>query len=103
MSEYSSVAFTAPVPQDMSILVSGFMLTTPFTQSQIRLPGTHSHLVRHLLPSRKLHKLALCLELTGFQLFGHEIVAVLCGLVWGLWIGFAIVVAGSFLGELGNF
>ncbi|CEL63371.1 Golgi apparatus membrane protein TVP38 OS=Podospora anserina (strain S / ATCC MYA-4624 / DSM 980 / FGSC 10383) GN=TVP38 PE=3 SV=1 [Rhizoctonia solani AG-1 IB] len=24
-------------------------------------------------------------------LFGHEIVAVLCGLVWGLWIGFAIV------------
>ncbi|KAG7085643.1 hypothetical protein E1B28_003190 [Marasmius oreades] len=36
-------------------------------------------------------------------LFGHEIVAVLCGLVWGLWIGFGIVAAGTFLGEIGNF
>ncbi|CCO34118.1 Golgi apparatus membrane protein TVP38 [Rhizoctonia solani AG-1 IB] len=36
-------------------------------------------------------------------LFGHEIVAVLCGLVWGLWIGFAIVCAGTLLGEIGNF
>lgn len=37
------------------------------------------------------------------QLFGHEIIAILCGVVWGLWIGFAIVAAGTFLGELGNF
>jgi uncharacterized membrane protein YdjX (TVP38/TMEM64 family) len=37
------------------------------------------------------------------QLFGHEIIAILCGVIWGLWIGFAIVAAGSFLGELGNF
>ncbi|KDQ15982.1 hypothetical protein BOTBODRAFT_31431 [Botryobasidium botryosum FD-172 SS1] len=36
-------------------------------------------------------------------LFGHEIVIVLCGLVWGLWIGFGIVSAGTFLGEVGNF
>ncbi len=36
-------------------------------------------------------------------LFGHEIVAVLCGVVWGLWIGFGIVAAGTFLGEVGNF
>ncbi|KAJ3931906.1 MAG: hypothetical protein NXY57DRAFT_1005441 [Lentinula lateritia] len=36
-------------------------------------------------------------------LFGHEIVAILCGLVWGLWIGFAIVAAGTFIGEIGNF
>ncbi|KAJ7485175.1 hypothetical protein B0H11DRAFT_2018366 [Mycena galericulata] len=36
-------------------------------------------------------------------LFGHEIVAVLCGIVWGLWIGFAIVCAGTFIGEVGNF
>jgi uncharacterized membrane protein YdjX (TVP38/TMEM64 family) len=32
-------------------------------------------------------------------LFGHELVALLCGVVWGLWIGFAIVAAGTFLGE----
>ncbi len=36
-------------------------------------------------------------------MFGHEIVAILCGVVWGLWIGFAIVAAGTLLGELGNF
>ncbi|KAJ7471910.1 hypothetical protein FB451DRAFT_1251376 [Mycena latifolia] len=36
-------------------------------------------------------------------LFGHEIVAILCGLVWGLWVGFAIVAAGTFIGEVGNF
>ena len=32
-------------------------------------------------------------------LFGHEIVALLCGIVYGLWIGFAIVAVGTFLGE----
>ncbi|CDO68418.1 hypothetical protein BN946_scf184837.g1, partial [Trametes cinnabarina] len=31
-------------------------------------------------------------------LFGHEIVAILCGLVWGLWAGFGIVAAGTFIG-----
>lgn len=36
-------------------------------------------------------------------LFGHEIVIILCGLVWGLWVGFAIVSAGTLLGELGNY
>jgi uncharacterized membrane protein YdjX (TVP38/TMEM64 family) len=35
-------------------------------------------------------------------LFGHEIVALLCGVVWGLWIGFAIVAAGTFIGEVGT-
>jgi len=37
------------------------------------------------------------------QLFGHEIVAILCGLVFGLLKGFAIVAAGTLLGEIGNF
>jgi uncharacterized membrane protein YdjX (TVP38/TMEM64 family) len=32
-------------------------------------------------------------------LFGHELVALLCGLVYGLWIGFAVVAAGTFIGE----
>ncbi|KAF8589010.1 hypothetical protein K439DRAFT_1333757 [Ramaria rubella] len=36
-------------------------------------------------------------------LFGHEIVAILVGVIWGLGVGFAIVCAGTFLGELGNF
>ncbi|KAG0151768.1 hypothetical protein CROQUDRAFT_650807 [Cronartium quercuum f. sp. fusiforme G11] len=36
-------------------------------------------------------------------LFGHEIIIILCGLVWGLWIGFAIVSVGTFLGEVANY
>jgi uncharacterized membrane protein YdjX (TVP38/TMEM64 family) len=36
-------------------------------------------------------------------LFGHEILAIVCGLVWGVWIGFGIVAAGTFIGEIGNF
>lgn len=31
------------------------------------------------------------------RLFGHEVVMILCGVVWGLWVGFAIVCAGTFL------
>ncbi|CED82323.1 Predicted membrane protein [Phaffia rhodozyma] len=34
---------------------------------------------------------------------GHEIIILLCGFVWGLWVGFGIVSAGTFLGEVGNF
>ncbi|KAF7290627.1 hypothetical protein MIND_01302900 [Mycena indigotica] len=33
-------------------------------------------------------------------LFGHEVVAMLCGLVWGLGAGFGIVAAGTILGEI---
>ncbi len=35
-----------------------------------------------------------------YQLFGHELVALFCGDVWGVWIGFGIVVAGTIIGEL---
>ena len=42
------------------------------------------------------------LRLDYDQLFGHEIVAMLCGLTWGLGTGFAIVAAGTLLGEIGN-
>ncbi|KAH9937905.1 snare associated Golgi protein-domain-containing protein, partial [Epithele typhae] len=33
-------------------------------------------------------------------LFGHELVAVFTGVVWGPWIGFGITAAGTVLGEL---
>lgn len=36
-------------------------------------------------------------------LFGGEIIAVLCGIVYGVWIGFGIVACGTLLGEIGNF
>ena len=62
------------------------------------------HSIYNLFPSRKIPPGYSAEILTkGIQLFGHEIVAILCGLVWGLWVGFAIVAAGTFLGEVGNF
>ncbi|WFD33259.1 hypothetical protein MCUN1_000072 [Malassezia cuniculi] len=36
-------------------------------------------------------------------LFGAEIIAVLCGIVYGVWIGFGIVALGTLLGEIGNY
>ncbi|EJD05334.1 uncharacterized protein FOMMEDRAFT_152631 [Fomitiporia mediterranea MF3/22] len=36
-------------------------------------------------------------------LLGHEIVAMLTGVIWGFWIGFGITAAGTLLGEIGNF
>jgi len=33
-------------------------------------------------------------------LFGHELVALFAGMIWGAWIGFGIVCAGTFLGEI---
>ncbi|KAF9267179.1 hypothetical protein L218DRAFT_856319, partial [Marasmius fiardii PR-910] len=72
----------------------------------------HETIVRWLHPlTLKLHELSwgwvvpiLILFVISFPpLFGHEIVAILCGLVWGLWVGFGIVAAGTLLGEIGNF
>ena len=43
------------------------------------------------------------LDRAAMQLFGHEILAIIVGDVWGVWIGFGIVAAGTLLGELANF
>jgi uncharacterized membrane protein YdjX (TVP38/TMEM64 family) len=40
------------------------------------------------------------------QRHGHrlrQIVAIICGIVWGLWAGFGIVAAGTLAGEVGNY
>ncbi|PVH97379.1 hypothetical protein DM02DRAFT_616540 [Periconia macrospinosa] len=71
----------------------------------------HTEVVEKLRPfSEKLRELPagwlipiVILFIISFPpLFGHEIVGVLCGVVWGLWIGFAILAAGTFLGEIGT-
>jgi len=46
---------------------------------------------------------AILIVISFPPLFGHELIALLCGVVWGLWIGFAIVAAGTFLGESKSF
>ncbi|KLO10012.1 hypothetical protein SCHPADRAFT_943174 [Schizopora paradoxa] len=55
------------------------------------------------LPAGWLIPIALLFVLSFPPLFGHEIIAAICGLVWGVWIGFGIVAAGTYFGEVGNF
>ncbi|KAI0788370.1 hypothetical protein C8Q74DRAFT_677119 [Fomes fomentarius] len=57
----------------------------------------------HDTPGGWLIPIGLMFVLSFPPLFGHEIIAILCGDVWGVWIGFGIVAAGTFFGELGNF
>ncbi|KAI0656908.1 hypothetical protein C8Q70DRAFT_1056166 [Cubamyces menziesii] len=63
----------------------------PYTDWMVRTPGGW------LIP------IALLIVLSFPPLLGHEIVAVLCGDAWGIGIGFAIVAAGTLLGELANY
>ncbi|KAI0364246.1 hypothetical protein BV20DRAFT_872629 [Pilatotrama ljubarskyi] len=57
----------------------------------------------HSLPYGWTIPIAVLFVISFPPLFGHEIVAILCGLVWGLGPGFGIVAAGTFIGEVGNF
>lgn len=51
------------------------------------------------LPAGWLIPVAILIVISFPPLFGHEVIALLCGVVYGLWIGFAIVAAGTFIGE----
>lgn len=54
------------------------------------------------LPAGWLIPIAILILISFPPLFGHEIIALLCGVVYGLWLGFAIVAAGTFFGEVGT-
>ncbi|KAF2713436.1 hypothetical protein K504DRAFT_530420 [Pleomassaria siparia CBS 279.74] len=54
------------------------------------------------LPAGWLIPIAILIIISFPPLFGHEIVALLCGVVYGLWFGFAIVAIGTFIGEVGT-
>lgn len=51
------------------------------------------------IPAGWLIFVAILVIISFPPLFGHEIVALLAGVVYGLWEGFAIVAAGTFIGE----
>jgi uncharacterized membrane protein YdjX (TVP38/TMEM64 family) len=57
----------------------------------------------HRLPGGWAIPIGVIFVVSFPPLFGGEVVCLLCGLVWGLWIGFAIVCAGTFLGEVSWF
>lgn len=62
-----------------------------------------TNLLNNSLPAGWLIPIAIFVIISFPPLFGHEILGVLCGVVWGLGVGFAIVAAGTFLGEMANF
>jgi uncharacterized membrane protein YdjX (TVP38/TMEM64 family) len=51
------------------------------------------------LPAGWIIPVVILIIISFPPLFGHEIIAVLCGVIYGLWIGFSIVAAGTFIGE----
>lgn len=51
------------------------------------------------IPAGWLIFVAILFIISFPPLFGHEVVALLAGVVYGLWIGFAVVSAGTFIGE----
>ena len=55
--------------------------------------------IRHW-PVGWLIPIALLVIVSFPPLLGHEIIGILCGLVWGLGVGFGILAAGTFLGEV---
>lgn len=70
-----------------SLLITQSQKLRPFSEKVREIPGGF------LIP------IAILILISFPPLFGHEIVALLCGVVYGLWIGFAIVAAGTFIGE----
>ncbi|KAJ2924296.1 hypothetical protein H1R20_g12799, partial [Candolleomyces eurysporus] len=57
----------------------------------------------HDTPGAFAIPIAVLIVISFPPLFGHTIVALLCGFVWGLGIGFGIVAGGTFLGDIGLF
>lgn len=53
------------------------------------------------IPAGWLIFVAILFVISFPPLFGHELVALLAGVVYGLWIGFGVVAAGTFIGESG--
>ncbi|EJT75027.1 hypothetical protein GGTG_08865 [Gaeumannomyces tritici R3-111a-1] len=55
-----------------------------------------------VIPGGWLIPIVIMVVISFPPLFGHEIIGVLCGIVYGLWVGFGIVAAGTFFGEVGT-
>ncbi|KAJ7641553.1 hypothetical protein FB45DRAFT_359336 [Roridomyces roridus] len=57
----------------------------------------------HRTPGAWLIPIVILIAMSFPPLFGHELVAMVCGITWGLGVGFAIVAAGTLLGEICTF
>lgn len=88
------------IKHDEVVAVSQYLIAQPDTSTDAppQKLRPFSEKVRDL-PAGWLIPVAILFVISFPPLFGHEIIALLCGVVYGLWIGFAIVAAGTFIGE----
>ncbi|KDN44109.1 hypothetical protein K437DRAFT_247945, partial [Tilletiaria anomala UBC 951] len=84
------------------LLAASAIFTAVYHKSLVKLlePTSH-HLKRSwwgwILP-------VVILFIVSFPpLFGHEVIAILCGIVWSFSVALGIVALGTLLGEIGNF
>ncbi|WFC96198.1 hypothetical protein MBRA1_002854 [Malassezia brasiliensis] len=83
-------------------IVALIIVITVFHHTLVQDLKPASEKVRHL-PWGWIIPVLFLFVLSFPPLFGGEIIAVLCGLVYGVWIGFGIVAFGTLLGEVANF
>ncbi|KAL5485629.1 hypothetical protein ACEPAI_6670 [Sanghuangporus weigelae] len=86
----------------LGIILIIFALVSIYDRQIVRALQPATQKIKNL-PGGWAIPIAIFFVISFPPLFGHEILAILVGVVWGLWIGFAITAAGTFLGELGNF
>ncbi|WVW82396.1 hypothetical protein I302_104403 [Kwoniella bestiolae CBS 10118] len=85
-----------------AILVIAIVLTALITSKHETIVEFCEPVTRTIRgwPGGWLIPLAILIVVSFPPLVGHEIIGILCGLVYGLWVGFAILAAGTFLGEI---
>ncbi|KAJ2906941.1 hypothetical protein MKZ38_009804 [Zalerion maritima] len=82
----------------IAILVAT-VLVTVYHDDIVDVLTPFSEKVRDI-PAGWLIPIIILIIISFPPLFGHEIIAVLVGVVYGLWEGFGIVAAGTFIGEI---
>ncbi|KXJ95199.1 hypothetical protein Micbo1qcDRAFT_216888 [Microdochium bolleyi] len=80
------------------ILVALTVIVTLFHVQVVRILSPFSAIIRDL-PAGFLIPGAIAFAISYPPLFGHEIIAIVCGAVYGLYVGFAIMAAGTIVGE----
>ncbi|WVQ62105.1 uncharacterized protein L199_000243 [Kwoniella botswanensis] len=85
-----------------AILVIAIVLTALITSKHETIVEFCEPVTRTIRdwPGGWLIPTAILIVVSFPPLVGHEIIGILCGLVYGLWVGFAILAAGTFLGEI---
>ncbi|KAI0788371.1 hypothetical protein C8Q74DRAFT_1257601, partial [Fomes fomentarius] len=84
----------------VTLVLIGLLITFVVMQNKIVEAMSPASTWLRETPGAWLIPIGIMIILSFPPLIGHELVAILCGDVWGVWIGFGIVAAGTFVGEI---